>query len=92
MMKPSELPAGVRVKAIDDFKRYNKCLFRATTAFGQYSVSPSKNARVYCDVYFSTARNQFDITRLAERVREDEAEAICQRHHEEQVCAQLEVC
>ena len=79
---------GLRVKPLE-FEVYNRNLERATTVFGEYKISPTQGKRVFCDATFNSP-NYRNYEVLADSVRIEATREVCQRHHEQQVLAQLE--
>ena len=82
-MTPDQLPPGVRVKApewVDD-------------GFDGAAWQPSPNDRYSVFLTASSGKwvARYNSNEIARDFTKTQAQAACQRRHEEQVCAQLEI-
>lgn len=82
-MTPDQLPAGLRVKALE---------WKFNAGSQKWTARPYEILRVtegnWAPALYADGMHEW---LSASSCGEDNAKAICQRHHEEQVCAQLEI-
>ena len=81
-MPPDQLPPGLRVKALE----WSDSWFGSSAGLQLYSTGKHINE----SGFWARSRHCYPM-RTSEFATLEEAKAACQRHHELQVCAQLEI-